>query len=245
MNKTDAGKYQSIHYSLFPVKQIPKPAELIKVCSGEVDIGFILDASVSLNADLSREKQYIKRLLKRFEVSKSGARAGLVSFADKATLNIKLSDYDTLDDFADAVSKTTLKNSLNPVRIDKALRAAYTQLFSEKNGARRNAPQLIILLTASGHDGQDSVSSKDVSAIHEAGIKVIVLGIGSAVNHRQIADIGKNPENIFFLKDFKELSSEEFVKMTSVRACLNTGKTIFSFIFELCFDPGDIMVHSF
>ena len=205
------------------MKQTRKPAKLLKACSGEVDIGFILDASVTSNTDLSNEKQYIKRLLQRFQVSKSGARTGLVSFSDRAALSIKLSDHYNLDNFTDAVSKLSLKKSLIPFRVGQALKVAYTELFNERNGARRNVPQLIILLTSSGQSKNDPGASKDISAVHEAGIKVIVLGIGSAVNQRQMTDVGKDPENIFFVKDFKELTSEEFIKKTSFRACLNTG----------------------
>ena len=193
-----------------------------------MDLGFLIDTSVTSKTDLLSQKKYIKRIVEGFAISESGARAGLVLFADRATLNIKLSDHYSVASFIKAVNRIPLKNSLNPVRFGGALNVAYTQLFNEKNGGRRNVPQLIIVLSAGKQDASGLSLSKQVSAIHEAGIKVIVLGIGSAVNRDQIATIGKVPENIFFAKDFKELTSDEFIRNTSTRACLNAGKYLFA-----------------
>ena len=221
---TVLSKLHSLFRSFFliAVKRIPKP---VKICNAEVDIGFIVDVSTSL-LDLSSYKQYIKNIAQGFGISKAGTRAGIVSYAAKATLDIKLSDHTSADSFIKAVNKINLKSSSGSTNIDEAFNLAYTKLFSKKNGARNHVPQLIVMLTSGKYDqNRNNLStSKNVSAIHEAGIKVIVLATGSAVNRKQITAIGKIPENIFFVKNLTELISEKFIRKTGTRACLNTGK---------------------
>ncbi len=110
-------------------------------------------------------------------------------------------------------------------RIDKALQTAFGELFSFKNGMRSGVPKVLLLLT-DGEQTQDSDSIPPFEAVkpfHEAGIKVLVIGVGTKINRDELSKLVKSNEDLFFARNFDELKSSSFVKNITSASCKKFG----------------------
>ncbi len=205
-------------------------------CQTTADVGFVVDSSGSVKTEYKKEKEFVKLLSEKLQLFKfeDGLRGAVVLFSKDANLAIKFSDLNRLSDFQDAVERLPLMGSIT--RIDKALKVAYRDMFSAVNGARKNISKLLILLT----DGKQTVESDSISPseairpFHQAGITVIVIGIGPAVDPVELKSMVVDPKNVYLAKDFNELKSGEFVTSIFEKSCSVPSK------FEIYFPLKDI-----
>ena len=204
------------------------PAEDRVECKAVADVGFIVDSSGSLARHYAKEKEFVKLVARNLDVSDRGSHVAVVLFSYHSELSIKFSDYNNADGFGRAVDNLPLMKSTT--RIDKALRTAYNEMFSERNGMRIKVPKILVLLT----DGEqtrdaDAVSpSQIIQKFHDADIKVIVVGIGRGVNPAELRSLVKSQDNLYLAKDFEQLKSTEFVDGITGSACLQTGEFLYA-----------------
>ena len=52
----------------------------VTACKAAVNVGFILDSSGSLRNDYQNEKNFLKKLVEEFDISKDGSRASVLTF---------------------------------------------------------------------------------------------------------------------------------------------------------------------
>lgn len=191
-------------------------------CNGLVDVGFIVDSSGSLRNEYFKEKDFVKSLSRALQIGPAKSQVGVVLFSHNAELKIKLSDHTDIDSFDKAVDDLPLLGSTT--RIDLALKVAYDQMFAESNGARRNVPKVLVLLT----DGEQTQASDAVSPVlaaapfHEADIKVIVIGVGSGVKPAQLEGVAKSRKDLYLAENFDALISDGFVKNITKSSCDKT-----------------------
>ncbi len=93
-----------------------------------------MDSSGSLRSQYPKEKTFVKTLARSFRLGLSRTRAGIITFSQRSELSVKLSQYDSVDDFVTAVDSLPLMGSIT--RIDRALRLAENEFFTVENGAR-------------------------------------------------------------------------------------------------------------
>lgn len=192
-------------------------------CDAKVDVGFILDSSGSLRNEYGKEKDFLKTLAGAFGVSQSGSRAGVITFSYYTEHSIKLSDYDDLSSFNEAVDKIPLMGSTT--RIDKALRLSQQEMFTLANGARPGVPKVLILLT-DGSQTQDAGAEDpgDVAdELRRVGVKILVVGVGKGVNATELERIAGKAENSYTATTFDDLLAGDFVKTVKEDTC-KTGK---------------------
>lgn len=195
------------------------------MCKTVADIGFIVDSSGSLRREYGKEKDFVKLVASSLDISPTGSHAGVVLFSYNAELSIKFSDHTNVKDFNSAVEGLALMGSTT--RIDKALTLAFDSMFNEKNGMRVRVPKVLILLTdgAQTQDADAVVPSQVVNRFHDAGIKVIVIGIGSGVKPDELKTMVKSSSNLYLAANFDQLKSGKFVKDIIGSTCLQTGNT--------------------
>ncbi len=157
------------------------------------------------------------------DISPKGSHVGLVLFSYNAELSVKFSDHKDYRGFESAVNSLALMGSTT--RIDKALTLAYDQMFNERNGMRVKVAKVLILLTdgAQTNDPDAVAPAKAVARFHEAGIKVIVIGIGSGVKKNELQSIVKSQDNLFLAANFDQLKSEDFVRSIIGSTCLEVS----------------------
>ena len=68
-------------------------------CNVIADVAFILDSSGSIGKNYQNEKNFLKAIAGAFGVSKDGSRAGVVTFASRSKLSIKLNAYRNIASF--------------------------------------------------------------------------------------------------------------------------------------------------
>ena len=197
-------------------------------CKAKVDVGFILDSSGSLRNEYDKEKNFTKALAKSFGVSEDGARAGVVTFSYNSELSIKLSDHKSLSTFDNAVDEIPLMGYTT--RIDKALSMSMKELFLSANGGRPGIPKVLILMT-DGTQSQDADAedpNRIASEIRNKGIKLVIIGIGTGVDKKELLKLGGNhKEDIFTASTFEELLKAPFIDAVTKSSCDAGTQSIF------------------
>merc|ERR1712142_85877 len=100
-------------------------------------------------------------------------------------------------------------------------------MFLESNGARPGLAKILILLT----DGSQTASpdAEDPAAIaaelRNAGINLIVVGMGAGVNPAELAKIAGGNDKVFTAATFSDLLSADFMKTVQEKACAASQNT--------------------
>jgi len=188
-------------------------------CKEAVDVGFILDSSGSLRNDYHREKVFLQELAGAFGISKDGSRASVLTFSYYSELSIKFKDYFDQDAFNDAVDAIPLMGYTT--RIDTAFRLAQSEMFKPENGARPNLPKILILLTdGSQTRGRGAEDPGDISdELRASGITIIVVGIGSGTDKKELDDMAGGKDKAFSAASFDELVDGDFIEKLTYKSC--------------------------
>nr|XP_047139372.1 uncharacterized protein LOC101240329 isoform X3 [Hydra vulgaris] len=197
-------------------------------CAGIVDVGFIIDSSWSLRDQYHQEIEFLINLAKTFNISKNGAHAGVITFSSRAVLNIKLNQYYDQEQFEFAIDEIPYMGYVT--RIDLALRKAL-EMFDEINGARKDIPQLLFLLTDGEQYAGDGVVDENpanvAQLVRDRGIEIIAVGIGSGVNQSELNSIAGSSEKVFLAENFDELINKNFLKRIKDGTCLGNTENEF------------------
>ena len=183
-----------------------------------------MDSSGSIRNSYSKEKDFVKTVAGKIGISLSGSRAGLVLFSTWAELEIKLNQFDNTTAFQSAVDQLPLRGY--STRIDRALAVANEHLFSVSNGMRPNVPKVLILLTDGRQDNVATDPSIAIKPFHDAGIKVIVIGIGPGVLESELRKFVSSLGDLYLPKDFEELNSAKFIQDIVNKSCEYASKKL-------------------
>ena len=189
-----------------------------------MDVGFLVDSSQYKKEDFLAVKALVGRIVGGFSYNATGPKAGLVSFSDRASLQIPFIDYKNPSKFVTSVDKLTQAGRTR--QIGEGIKVAFDELFGERNGARRNTPRLLILITT-GTQTKDERSLLPVFAaesFHEVNQKILAIGIGPNVVKEELLLITKDKSMVKIFKDIKELGKKENWQNLTLRACYGAGK---------------------
>ena len=205
--------YDFIHIVGTDKQKAPGP------CITPIDVGFILDSSGSLKDDYHKEKAFLNSVAAAFNMGHSQTRAGVVTFSSNVEHSIKLNDHFDAKSFKNAVNNISLMGL--QTRIDRALRLAQRQMFTEANGGRAGVPKLLILLTdGSQTEASDTEDPVDVaSEIRAVGIKLVVVGIGRGINRTELIDIADGDANVYESNSFEELMQGNLIDDITTNSC--------------------------
>ena len=177
--------------------------------NGDLDLGFILDGSGSINhvdaGNWQRLLEWIGQVISR--LPEHGTQVGVVVFSTTAELRIKLNEHHTHASLINAINN--LYYPSKHTNIADGLHIASTQLFNEQNGDRKNVPNVAVLIA----DGQSRLDVENTMpnarALHRAGIQIIAIGISNAISEDEIRAISSPPHtkdmNYFLRSGFQSL----------------------------------------
>ena len=182
----------------------------------KADVGYVVDVSGSVEKHWADEKNFIKRLAKRINISPDEGHAAVTIFSSKnkkhpdAELKIKFSDHTTLKGFKKAVN--ALPFWARGTRINKGLQVAHKEMFQESNGMRPNVSKTLVLIT----DGTQSRVDypKLANLFRKAKIRVVVVGIGK-VNKVDLLKLVDIASDLHIVKHFDALRKSSFIKSIS------------------------------
>ena len=180
----------------------------------------MLDSSGSLKNDYQKEKDFIKRIAREFDIAPDSSRAGVVTYSSDARLSIKLTDHTDISSFNAAVDAIPHMNKRT--RIDKALRLAQKELFAPENGGRPNLPEVLILITDGKQSPDNGAEDPSVIAkeLRKAGIHIIAIGVGSDtdISKQELDGIASDGKAVT-AENFDNLINEEFIEKLTAKTC--------------------------
>lgn len=160
-----------------------------------------MDSSRSMDLrEYDRQKDFVKRLAKIFNVGQ-GSRAAVIIYSDDPILSIDFEKYNTQKEFLDGVD--ALPYIMLRTRIDKALKMASQVLLDSRPGF----PKIVIMMTDGRQTRDPDYVPLDQAAepLHNAGARVLVIGIGPQISAAELMLMAKNPSDVFTVKSFNSL----------------------------------------
>ena len=199
-------------------------SSLSTVCTARVDLGFLIDATSSGRRYLQRVVQFVRETVRRFTISSSATRIGVVTYASRARRIIGLSG---------AYSRRRIYNAVGRIRIlrggrriGRALSYARLYLFRGKPQCGRRR---VLIVLAAGR-ALDRVR-RPANALKGVGVEIFAIGLGS-VSRRSLLKVTTDTKHVFAVGSTRLLS---IVRTLKDRICYSPGKLTGKWLVELSF----------
>ena len=184
-----------------------------------LDLGFIFGSdSKDAQASIALEKEMAKKLLANVDVSEMAIRVGAIQYDSDARVLWRFgeaSDGRTTMQLIDRVVR-----SRNGNNVLKALEIARDDLYSMKNGGRRDVPKTLILFIDKT-EVKDQRLEDTAKQLKDKGVKVIVIAMGPEVDKKDVAGIATDPNDLVTLRTLSEPKED---KMSQIVAKSLPGK---------------------
>ena len=175
-----------------------------------------MSGSLSWEDKYLLEMDFVKKLAKKMGIWANGVHASVVHFSSNAYLTIPF--MDDISEFTSEIDRTAQWTAYGSTRIDKGLDVAFDQMFQTSNGMRPfgECNKVVILMTDGQNDYPNMLIGK-TDRFHEAGIRVVAIGIGRYADNDELLSLVKEDSNFYQAEDFEELLSDSF--LGSIAAC--------------------------
>ena len=131
-------------------------------CKKSLDVGLIIDGSVSVGKDnFKKGLEFFSDLVGHLSVSPQGTHVGTIVYGSTATLkfNLAKSEYHSLSKLQDAIKAFDYPGG--GTRTDLALEMAANGFFSSAGGDRADAANVLVVMT-NGKTNRGSRAYQDV-----------------------------------------------------------------------------------
>ena len=185
-------------------------------------MAFLLDSSGSLTpSEFQQSKDFVAKITKSFLMNEVGSRVGLIQFSIVPTINARLSDGLSYEDFQGVLDQVRYQGGFT--RLDRALSMAAEKLFSKAN-ARSHIPKVLIVLSDGVNtDAPDAVSfDTAVAPLHRAGVRVIAVATGNAKGRENLYFLTQRKEDLYDVKNFDDLALQQ--RRISKETCESAGE---------------------
>jgi len=179
-------------------------------CARAVDIVLALDQSTSIvnesydNWDV-QVLGFAKRIAGAFLIGRNLTQIGLMKFSHNVEVVFHLNEYGDRQSMLKAIDNVTLGGG--DTNIAAALRTAREMMFTEQNGSRPEVPKILILLTYSTANLDESNTLREADLTKAANITIYTVGVTHEVDQDQLRAIASIPDYFFFAPNFTQLSS--------------------------------------
>lgn len=190
----------------------------LPACKTQVDLGFIIDGSGSVEmygkGNFKRCLNFVKALTRAFEISPTDTRVGAIVFSSRSELQFTFNQYTTQAEIETAID--SIKYPGYTTNTGAAMTMAKDRLL---NDARTGVPRVLVVLT-DGRSGDDVV--KPSEELRNAGVIIFAVGLGKKYNLAQLNAIA-NKGNVF-TADFDEMMT--IVTTMQEKLCKGKANTI-------------------
>ncbi|CAG2191311.1 unnamed protein product [Mytilus edulis] len=171
-----------------------------EVCSNQpADIGFLIDESGSVGvANFKKNLDFVKQFVDVFDIGNSAVKISSFAF------------HDFMGDgfyFKCCNDKASIKSHVDDINFssgnenfEMALAFARKNMFQSVNGARDFSLKILIFFT----DGRSAVQDGGYS-LHQLGVIVYAVGVGSYVDRNQLDKIATNQSYVFMASSYADL----------------------------------------
>ncbi|XP_068756342.1 matrilin-2-like isoform X2 [Montipora capricornis] len=177
-------------------------------CVKKMDVAIVVDTSSSVKrVNFEVVKTFIEKLVEQMPISSRMSHVAIVSYNHRAYKNWDFlsNNAQYLPSLQEAVSKLNYRPG--GTRTDRGMSKA-SELFSPDEGARRDVPHVLIVIT----DGKTSPKSKPYSEVlkplKEKNVKIIAVGVGPMVDKNELTKIAYgNSKNVLHVDKFDDLNT--------------------------------------
>ena len=147
------------------------------------------------NADaaFAQEKELAKKMIDKFDISRTSTLVGAIVYDAKARLAWRLGDL--VDARSTIYNIDQLREPRNGSNVLKALEIARDDLFSIRSGARRGVPKTLVVFIDKT-EMRDQRLQDTAKQLKDKGVKVIVIAIGPEVDKKDVAGITSCPKDL-------------------------------------------------
>ncbi|NWU55019.1 VITRN protein, partial [Dromas ardeola] len=156
----------------------PKPLESISQGNPncKVDLSFLMDGSWSIGKRrFQLQKQFLSNVAQALGIGSAGPLMGIVQYGDDPSTEFNLKTYANSKDLRNAIEKISQKGGLS--NVGKALSFVNKNFFSDANGNRGGAPNVVVVMV----DGWPTDRVEEASRLaRESGINIFFVTIEAA-----------------------------------------------------------------
>ena len=168
-------------------------------------------------------KTFLIAVEKRFRISEFGSRHGVIVYGNRAEVLVNMNKAQNWTEFVNAVG--SLWRIGGEKASYRALELAENVLYDFRNGARRNAPKVIVMVTAGG-ESRFSNLYQAAKQLRDRAVVVKVVRIGSVPSRNELLPLVASSAGIFRPGSFDDLKdeipalSDSICEMISTYYCL-------------------------
>ena len=164
------------------------------------DVVFLVDSSSQLSSDdFSKEKQFVKTLARDLGVPSETSRTAVVMYDSLMRTPVR---FETVKDFLTFTQTLDSQQQIGGGRrMDRALESAATVV-------QKGRPSVAILITGGGSDPGAKSLDEAVKPLIAKGAKTFAVVIGPTSLVSEVAPSVEDPQNIFQVQSFNELTSK-------------------------------------
>ncbi|KFV14095.1 Vitrin, partial [Pterocles gutturalis] len=157
----------------------PKPLESISQGNPncKVDLSFLMDGSWSIGKRrFQLQKQFLGNVARVLGIGTAGPLMGIVQYGNDPSTEFNLKTYTNSKDLRNAIEKIPQKGGLS--NVGKALSFVNKNFFSDANGNRGGAPNVVVVMV----DGWPTDRVEEASRLaRESGINIFFVTIEAAI----------------------------------------------------------------
>ncbi|XP_015713067.1 vitrin isoform X1 [Coturnix japonica] len=149
--------------------------------SCKVDLSFLMDGSWSIGKRrFQLQKQFLINVAHALGISNDGPLMGVVQYGDDPSTEFNLKTYTSPKDLRNAIEKIPQKGGLS--NVGKALSFVNKNFFSDANGNRGGAPNVVVVMV----DGWPTDRVEEASRLaRESGINIFFVTIEAAAQNEK------------------------------------------------------------
>ncbi|NXK50393.1 VITRN protein, partial [Chauna torquata] len=161
----------------------PKPLEATSQGnpSCKVDLSFLMDGSWSIGKRrFQLQKQFLSNVAQALGIGSAGPLMGIVQYGDDPSTEFNLKTYANPKDLRNAIEKIPQKGGLS--NVGKALSFVNKNFFSDTNGNRGGAPNVVVVMV----DGWPTDRVEEASRLaRESGINIFFVTVEAAAENEK------------------------------------------------------------
>uniref|UniRef100_A0A8C3CUJ7 Vitrin n=1 Tax=Cairina moschata TaxID=8855 RepID=A0A8C3CUJ7_CAIMO len=161
----------------------PKPLEATSQGNPncKVDLSFLMDGSWSIGKRrFQLQKQFLSNVAQALGIGSAGPLMGIVQYGDDPSTEFNLKTYANPKDLRNAIEKIPQKGGLS--NVGKALSFVNKNFFSDANGNRGGAPNVVVVMV----DGWPTDRVEEASRLaRESGINIFFVTIEAAAENEK------------------------------------------------------------
>ena len=185
-------------------------------CTSGIDIVFLLDSSGSIgSSNFVTMKNFVNNIVSNFDIGDNNTRIGIIEFSTTASIILPLGSINNTNQLNNFIT-SNISYIGRLTRTDLALNLLPTAFNTSRTS--QGIPRVAIVLT-DGRSSQPHLTIIAAQTIHNTGITVYALGIGSGVDINELNTIATSSNNVFLISNFSASQFTAILLPLRVTAC--------------------------